>query len=395
MVKRALLILLTTLAVARADTYQLNIIKEREERGSTNFLLYKIKAGDTLLKILRKFQLPRSFLYKVVKLNRLKNPNLIYAGSIIKIPVPHRNRGIVRRNKGEELKLLKLLGARVKREGILFVGNRKIYLRKNPLIRVGEKRFILDLSNRIGKKVKRELLSAGFNVVNRENLKSLIEKTLSLNFVGIEKNGKLILGERDILEYNFDFLAYNRFTGQRTVINLKGDTPPTLEGILNSYGIALLQPKFKDPSHNEGYGKLKILQGEGIKKIGNLLFLLTGKRGKEEEWGLNFPTLKLSIAYDTIEPKEKVKLELKGYKVAILSGNFLNDVENILGLVPIANKEVELLFYEPPTTGKRSKFKVRGLLVMAPKENFFLVDSLDKPSEIPYLLYKGVNLVIY
>ncbi|WP_456456908.1 LysM peptidoglycan-binding domain-containing protein [Thermovibrio sp.] len=395
MVKRALLILLTTLAVARADTYQINIVKENEKGNFTwNFIIYKIKTGDTLLKILKKFHLPKSLLPEVVKVNRIKNPNLIYPGSTLKIPISPKKRSVSSR-KGEELKVLKLLGAKVKEDGILFVGNRKVYLKRNPIVKVGGKRFILDLSNSIRGRVKKELLSAGFNVINRKNLNSLIEETLSLNFVGIEKNGELILGERDILTYRFDFLAYNKFTGQRTVINLKGDTPPTLEGLLNSYNIALLQPKFKDPSRKEGYGKLKILTGEGLKKIGNLLFLLTGKRGKEEEWGLNFPSLKLFIAYDTIDPKEKVKLELNGYKVAVLTGNFLGDVENILSLIPLANKEVELLLYEPPTSGKRSKFKIRGLLVMAPKENFFLVDSLDKPSEIPYLLYKGVNLVIY
>jgi len=195
MVKRALLILLTTLAVAKADTYQINIVKKGEKGNSIwNFLLYKVKIGDTLLKILKKFHLPRSLLPEVVKVNKIKNPNLIYSGSTLKIPVPTKKRSVSSR-KGEELKALKLLGAKVKEDGILFVGNKKVYLRKNPIVKVGRKRFILDLSNSIRGRLREELLSAGFNVINRKNFSSLIEETLSLNFVGIEKNGELILGE--------------------------------------------------------------------------------------------------------------------------------------------------------------------------------------------------------
>lgn len=48
------------------------------------YKLYVIKFGDTLWKIKRKFNLKNYS--KIIKLNRLKNPDLIYSGSILKIP---------------------------------------------------------------------------------------------------------------------------------------------------------------------------------------------------------------------------------------------------------------------------------------------------------------------
>ena len=51
-------------------------------RYDLNHTLYKIKWGDTLWSISRRYNVP---IAKIVMLNRIKNPNLIYVGSIIRL----------------------------------------------------------------------------------------------------------------------------------------------------------------------------------------------------------------------------------------------------------------------------------------------------------------------
>ena len=46
-------------------------------------VLYTIKRGDTLTKIANKFDTTVS---EIVSLNNIKNPNLIYAGTTIRVP---------------------------------------------------------------------------------------------------------------------------------------------------------------------------------------------------------------------------------------------------------------------------------------------------------------------
>ncbi len=48
-----------------------------------DFVVYRVRKGDTLLKISRKFNVP---LKTIVKFNRIKNPNMIRIGDVIKIP---------------------------------------------------------------------------------------------------------------------------------------------------------------------------------------------------------------------------------------------------------------------------------------------------------------------
>jgi len=403
MVKRALLILPLFTSAVYGATYQISVVKEQvSPKVEKRFVVYKVKRGDTLLKIMKRFKIPRHLLYRVAKLNNIKNPNLIYAGQVIRLPVGE-GAPVVRTfrkvsmkvNEERELQLIQRLGGRINREGYLFVGNRKISFRRNPLITVGGKRFLINFSG-IPENVKRTLSALGISVVDRNSLTSVLESAISANFSSLQKKGTLILGESDVLTYHYDYLAYNRFTGQRTVINLSPDTPPPLKRLLSAYGIAVVEPPFKVPDDREGWGTLKILSGGGLNKISQLIYLLTGKKGQEIPEGMIFPDLKIAVVYDYITPEKRTALEIKGNKVFVLTGNFLNDVESILSLVPIANKFVKLVLYEPPgTKGKRSKFVIEGLLISSPEKDWFMVDSFDKPEEIPYLRYRGVNLIVY
>ena len=402
MVKRALLILSLLTVSSYGATYQINVVKEEPSASvEKRYVIYRVKRGDTLLKIMKKFKVPRRFLYRIAQINRLKNPNLIYPGQEIKLPVGKEEKVERRILKGRrsgierELQLIKMLGGKVNREGYLFVGNSKISLRRNPIVKVGEEQFLLDFSG-LSSSVKQKLAEVGISVVSGENLGPVLEKVISANFSSLQKNGELIVGENDVLTYHYDYLAYNRYTGQRTVINTSPDTPPTLKSLLAAYGIAVVEPPFKVPDDWEGWGRLKILTGGGLQKIEELIKLFTGSRGKKIPEGLVFPKLKLAVVYDYITPERRTELELQGNRVFVLTGNFLSDVESILSLIPMANKFVKLVLYEPPgTKGKRSKFVIEGLLVSTPKRDWFMVDSVDKPEEIPYLRYRGVNLIIY
>ncbi len=403
MVKRTFLIVSLMASTVYGATYQINVIKEQvSPKVEKRFVLYKIKKGDTLLKIMKRFKIPRRLLYKVARLNNIKNPNLIYAGQVIRLPVGEGTsvvktaRKVPKRlNEERELQLIQQLGGRVNRDGYLFIGSKKISFRQNPLVTVGEKRFLIDFSNLPGS-VKKALSEVGISVVNGSSLNTVLESAISANFSSLQRNGTLIMGENDVLTYHYDYLAYNRFTGQRTVINTSPDTPPPLKNLLSAYGIAVVEPQFKVPDDSEGWGELKILTGGGLNKISQLIYLLTGKKGQQIPEGMVFPDLKLAVVYDYITPEKRTGLELQGYKVFILTGNFLSDVESILSLVPMANKFVKLVLYEPPgTQGKRSKFVIEGLLISTPKKDWFMVDTFDKQEEIPYLRYRGVNLIVY
>lgn len=400
MVKRTLLTLLLLSSSSLGAVYQIDIVKERGVKSEKpRLVVYKVKRGDTLLKIMKRFKVPRRLLYQVVKINKLRNPNLIYAGQVIRLPVGwNEKRQRVRKKEftEEEFKFLKTIGAKVNDDGFLFTAGKKLNLKKTPIVEASGKRFIVDLSGEIGGRTRKSLEEAGFTVIGSKELGDLIEKVLSENFSSIQRKGKLILGENDILVYKYDYMGYNKFTGQRTVINTRPDTPKTLVKLLNSYGIAVIQPPLRKLDTSEGRGKLRIIAGDGLTKINSVIKVLTGQEGVKREEGLFFPKLKLFVVYDFVSPEEKVKLELQGNKVVVLTGDFLNDIENILTLVPLANKLVDLVLYEPPSSkGKRSKFTIRGLLVSTPKEDWFLIDSVDKPQELPYLTSRGVNVMVY
>jgi len=389
---------------AFSKVYELNIYKQvkGKEQSPSGYIIYKVRRGDTLLKIMKKFSIPLYKMREVVKLNKLKNPNIIYAGSKLKLPVTFSEVSFKGKSSkpadSPYLKGIKLLGGKVETQGALFVGNQEISFKKYPKVFFNGKQFIVDLNGSLKKSVRRELQLLGITVVNKHQLKKLFEKTLSSEFGPLQKNGNLTLGINDILVYRYDYMGYDPATGIRTVINLEPDTPRALQKLLFSYGIRVIQPERKiktDLTPQEAEGELKILTGSGREKLLQLVRLVSGVKGKVTDKGIVIPKSGVYAVLDSVSPQEKVQLELQGYKVFTLTGNFAEDAVKLLELLPVATKRVELILKEPPNTGKRSEFSIKGIQVLAPKKVWFMVDSFDKVEEIPYLRYRGVNLIVY
>ena len=402
MVKRAIVGLaffLSGVLGAQGAVYEIKIVKEKEkDRILSHLIIYKVKKGDTLYGILKKFHIPMAYLNRVVKINKIKNPNLIYAGQKLKLPV---GKEVLKRKTSSERYLIpsvKALGGKVESEGIFFIGNKKVNYRETPKVEIGGRKFIVDFSKSLDEGTKKALGDLGIEVINDKKLKELIEKEVESNFLDVKKNGKIVLGLNDVLTYRYDFMGYNKLSGQLTIINLKPDTPLSLVKLLNSYGIEVLQPQPPKLDEEGKKGNLKILPGKGLEKLKNLVKILLNENGRITELGLELPKSKVYVVYNFVDPEERVKLKLQGYKVSVLSGNFLTDVEKLLEIIPLANKRINLILYEPPLSKDktfRSKLVIKGLLVTTEEKEWFLVDALDKPEEVPYLLERGVNLIIY
>ena len=67
--------------ILRINTNSVNTLLDGD--NSCGKILYKIKYGDTLSKLAIKYD---SSISDIVKLNNIANPNLIYAGAVIRIP---------------------------------------------------------------------------------------------------------------------------------------------------------------------------------------------------------------------------------------------------------------------------------------------------------------------
>ena len=52
--------------------------------GDTSHILYVVKQGNTLTQISRDYNVSIS---NIVRINNIRNPNLIFAGEILRIPV--------------------------------------------------------------------------------------------------------------------------------------------------------------------------------------------------------------------------------------------------------------------------------------------------------------------
>jgi len=405
-----LFLCLLPLTAHPSAVYEIKIVKRAGKRRHVepdNTIMYKVKKGDTLYSILRKFHLPYSALKEIVELNKIKTPNLIHAGQYIKLPVSKKKvrvrakvKKVVKRkpiNRRSLIHSVEMFGGKITEMGILFVGNRQINYQRTPKVTIGGRKFIVDFHNEIDAKTRQALKTLGMEVIGAGELKTLVKELIEANFSSLRRNGTIVLGFNDVLVYRYDYMGYNRDSGQLTVVNLKPDTPPSLVNLLRSYGVEVIQPEATGETFGrDGKGKLRILPGGGLEKLGALVYVLTGERGEIDQLGLRFPKSKIYFVYDYVDPEDMVKLELDGYRTAVLSGDFLKDTETLLKMVPVAEKFVSLRLYEPPlSNGARSKFEIKGLLVSTEKGEWLLVDALDRQEEIPYLLERGVNLIIY
>jgi hypothetical protein len=391
-------------SVSFAEVYKIKIVKKKvgKEVNVKGTIIYKVKKGDTLWGIVKKLKLPASAIKTIVKVNKIKNPNVIYEGQELKIPVGTKEkenrsrRKIPRRIKEDTISpAIKMVGGELTKDGGLILPQGIVNFSKYPKLTLDGRDYILDFNRKLSEKFRKELESLGMKVIrDKKKFRKLIEEKINSLFGIVKKDGDLILGFRDVLIYHYDYLSYNPTTGNRVVINLKGDTPPTLVKLLNAYDIEVIQPKSR--RLEEKIGELKILKGGGTDKIVQLIKLLTGKDGKTTEEGIKFKDLNLFIAFDFIDPEKKVKMELKGYKVIVLSGNFLQDVDRILSVIPFVHKWIRFTVVEPPgSKGSRSKFYILGIWISTPTKDWFLIDSVDKVEEIPYLRSRGMNLIIY
>ena len=397
MVKLFILIFFLLTEVAFSKVYEIKIVKHKDPKEVNNhsFIVYKVKPGDTLSGIMRKFKLPPTMMDAIVDVNRIKNPNLIYAGQKLKLPVGMRDssQGIPKKIESF-LPAIRMLGGKIDKSGAIFLKSGRVDFRKNPKISINGEEFILDFTDSLNGELEKKLGAIGIRVIKPGELKNLLEDIINLNFGVVEKNGELVLGMKDVLIYKYDYLSYNVSTGNRIVINLKRDTPVALVNLLKTYGVEVLQPEGKELEGKEG--ELRILSGGGIEKIAELVRIVVGEKGVLKDSGVEFPENHLFVAFDFVDPEEKVKLELEGYKVVVLSGDFIRDVEKIFSLIPVVHKRVNFVVVEPPgSDGERSKFEIPGLLISTEKKDWFLIDCVDKPEEIPYLRSRGVNLIIY
>jgi len=389
-------------SIAYGKVYELTLYKELKSKtppSPPSYLLYTVRKGDCLLKIMKKFHIPSHELKEIVKLNNIKNPNLIYAGRKLKLPVYFGKVKVSKKTLKQDspyLEGLKLLGAEVETKGALFVDGKKISFRKNPKIRINGEDFIY--LNDCNSSLKKALNNLGIGILNYKNVKELFEETLSSQYPFFQKDGNLTLGISDILNYHYDYMAYDPSRGLRVVINLISDTPNALKELLSSYSVKVVQPENNvktDLTKSESLGTLKILTGNGKEKLIELVKLLTGEEGEIKENALVFPKSKIYALLGEVMPQEKVSVEMKGYRVVRLTGDFEEDAEKILSLIPFAVSKVILVLKEPPESGKRSIFKKEALEIDTPSKTYYLVDTFDRIEEIPYLRYRGVNLIIY
>jgi len=65
----------------------ISIIDSLQRPTSLNTIYYNVKHGDNIYDILKIFSLNRRYIDEIVKLNNLQNPNYIFEGQVLKIPI--------------------------------------------------------------------------------------------------------------------------------------------------------------------------------------------------------------------------------------------------------------------------------------------------------------------
>ncbi len=98
------------------------------------FIVYKVKKGDSLAKIARKYEIS----YKIIKdFNRLKS-NILRINQTLIIPIPKKNKIVYRVKKGDTLLSIS------KRYGVSIAKLKKLNDKRSHMIRVGEKLVIIN-----------------------------------------------------------------------------------------------------------------------------------------------------------------------------------------------------------------------------------------------------------
>ncbi len=135
--------------------------KRRIRKNNFNYILYKVKRGDTLIKIAKKFRVSVS---EIKRANNLKSSRL-YAGQVIKIPIPSR---IVRDTKREKVEF-KIY--RVKKGDTLIKIARKFNVSVSEIKRVNR---LKSSKIRVGQRLK---IPVKVSYVNEDRTRSLGERS--------------------------------------------------------------------------------------------------------------------------------------------------------------------------------------------------------------------------
>ncbi|WP_457569336.1 LysM peptidoglycan-binding domain-containing protein [Desulfurobacterium sp.] len=400
----AVSVILPASAYCKKNIYKINIIKVRkaEQETGKHIIYYKVKPGDTLYGILKKYGLPLKMIGEVVKLNKIKNPNLILKGQVLKIPLP----GVKTTKKRQKFKISSKVtpdfspvingkGSKIYKNGMILLNSGTINLKQNPVITVGGNNYIIDLNNNLTEEEIKELQNIGYKVVkNEKQLRKLVEENLLNTFGSFEANGTIKLGIFDKLTYHYDYLIYDMETGSTKIFNMTPDTPKELRNLLAAYGITVEQPKIKVERGNPGI--VKILTGTNIEKITELIHILTGEKAVKDEDGYSFNKLKIFVVKEMTSPEEITKKKMAGFTIVKIYPDMRKNIREAVNAIPFAIQKIKLIIVEPPgTDGKRSRFEIKGFSIDTPENNYFVIPGVEKPEEIPYMVSRGVNLIIY
>ncbi|OMH41243.1 LysM peptidoglycan-binding domain-containing protein [Desulfurobacterium indicum] len=397
-------VILSASAYCKENIYKINIIKVRkaEQKTGKHIIYYKVKPGDTLYGILKKYGLPLKMIGEVIKLNKIKNPNLILKGQVLKIPLP----GVKKNKNKKRFRISKNVmpdfspvingrGSKIYKKGMILLNSGTINLQQNPVITIAGNSYIIDLNRNLTKQEVKELQNVGYKIIkNKKQLRKLVEENILNTFGSFEANGTIKLGIFDKLTYHYDYLIYDMETGSTKIFNMTPDTPKELKNLLAAYGITVEQPKIKVERGNPG--TVKILTGTNIEKIIELIHILTGERAVKDGGGYSFNKLKIFVVKEMTSPEEITKKKMAGFTIVKIYPDMRKNIREAVNAIPFAIQKIRLIIVEPPgTEGKRSKFEIRGFSIDTPKNHYFVIPGVEKPEEIPYMVARGINLIIY
>jgi len=391
-----LLIALLILNASAGKLYQLTIVKEiKAEKPKKNIIYYRVKPGEHLLGIMRRFKIPPKKLSYVVRINRLKNPNKIYPGQVLKLPSGRTVKRAFRVEEREDVSpVIRSLGGEVENSGYILLNSGTVNLSQTPKMKVGDSPFILDLNGSIGEDEEEELKRLGIGVLKGiAGFRETVENLLINNFGSFDSNGTLEFGNRCRLVYRYDYAVFDESTGDLKVFNLKSDTPESLKELLSLYGVSVYQPE--SLKEKGVWGEIKLLPSGEVERMAALLKVVTGSDCVYDS-GILCRDYDLFISPESADVERRSFYAMKGFSIVQMTGSFLQDVRSVLRSIGIPSEKVKLLIVEPPgSSGERSKFTVKGMLIHAKDRDWLLLDDVDNPQEVKYMRSRGVNLIFY